>query len=197
VVSVEQLFTHPGQACSARPSESRVVKLLARPPLRRNAICASACLTRLPGSPVDSALSVPEEESRVNEDQEALDFEPRVLPGAGGGIKGSINGGQVNASPRGFAAPHGPHSCSRCSAVWTGARTAHCSACHSTFATDGLFDAHRSIAGCSGTCRDPGTLTYRAGQRAGERVMFWRDGLWWEREMTDGERVAAFSERAP
>jgi len=30
-------------------------------------------------------------------------------------------------------------------------------------------------AGDYGTCRDPATLIYRAGQRAGERVMFWRD----------------------
>jgi hypothetical protein len=76
------------------------------------------------------------------------------------------------------------------------ARTAHCSACHSTFATDGLFDAHRSIAGCYGTCRDPTTLGYRAGRRAGERVMLWRDGLWRAPEMTDEEKVAAFGERA-
>ncbi|HEX5345953.1 MAG TPA: hypothetical protein VFW64_02455 [Pseudonocardiaceae bacterium] len=133
----------------------------------------------------------------MNVDQEPLDFEPWALPGAGGGIKGSTNGrGQVNASPRGFAAPHGPHSCSGCSAVWTGARTAHCSACHSTFATESLFDAHRSIAGCYGTCRDPATLTYRAGQRAGEQVMFWRDGLWRAPEMTDEEKVAMVGVRA-
>jgi hypothetical protein len=53
--------------------------------------------------------------------------------------------------------------------------------------TVGLFDAHRLLAGCCGSCRDPATLTYRAGQRAGERVMFWRDGLWWAPEMTGDE----------
>ncbi|MDT7717994.1 MAG: hypothetical protein QOH09_3986 [Pseudonocardiales bacterium] len=132
----------------------------------------------------------------MNVDQEPLDFEPWALPSAGGGIKGSTNGGQVNATPRGFAAPHGPHSCSGCGAVWTGARAAHCSACHSTFATDGLFDAHRSIAGSCGSCRDPATLTYRAGQRAGEQVMFWRDGLWRASEITDEKKAAAVGVRA-
>ncbi len=65
-----------------------------------------------------------------------------------------------------------------------------------TFATVGLFDAHRWIAGNYGSCRDPTTLTYRAGQRAGERVMFWRDGLWWAPEITGEGKVAAFGERA-
>ena len=131
----------------------------------------------------------------MNVDQEPLEFEPWALPGAGGG-RGSANGGAAHAGPRGFAAPHGPHSCSGCGAIWTGARTAHCSACHLTFVTVGLFDAHRSMAGNYGSCRDPATLTYRAGQRAGERVMFWRDGLWWAPEMTGEEELAAFGERA-
>ncbi len=126
----------------------------------------------------------------MNLDQESLDFEPWALTGAGGARR-SANGGQANVGRRGFAASHGPHSCCGCTAVWTGASTAHCSACHSTFATVGLFDAHRSIAGDCGTCRDPATLTYRAGQRAGERVMFWRDGLWWAPEMTFHEPVVA------
>lgn len=47
-----------------------------------------------------------------------------------------------------------------------------------------------------GTCRDPATLTYRAGQRAGEQVMFWRDGLWRAPEMTDEEKVAMVGVRA-
>ena len=115
-------------------------------------------------------------------DQEALDFSPWALPGAGGRV-GSANGGHAHTRRRGFAAPHGPHSCNGCAAVWTGAGTAHCCACHSTFATVGLFDAHRSIAGNCGTCRDPATLIYQAGQRAGQRVMFWREGLWWTPEV--------------
>ncbi|MGH3784813.1 MAG: hypothetical protein ACRDRO_30425 [Pseudonocardiaceae bacterium] len=116
-------------------------------------------------------------------EQEPLDFEPWALPGAESGVRGSTNDG---AGPRGFAAPHGPHSCSGCSEVWTGARAAHCFACHSTFVSVDLFDAHRSIAGDYGTCRDPATLTYRAGQRAGERVMFCRDGLWRAPEHSTG-----------
>jgi hypothetical protein len=124
-------------------------------------------------------------EGRSDHSQEPLDFEPWALPGAGGGRE-SANGDTAHARPRGFAAPHGPHSCSGCCAVWTGARTAHCCACHGTFVTVGLFDAHRSIVGDYGRCRDPATLTCRAGRRAGERMMFWRDGLWWAPEMTDG-----------
>jgi hypothetical protein len=122
----------------------------------------------------------------VTVDQETLDFEPWALPS--GGVSGCANGDTAHAGSRGFAAPHGPHSCSECSAVWTGARTAHCCACHGTFVTVGLFDAHRSIAGPHGSCRDPATLTYRAGRRAGERVMCWRDGLWWAAQMTDEEK---------
>lgn len=122
-------------------------------------------------------------------DQQALDFEPWALPGAGG-VGRSANGGQAKASRRGVAALHGPHSCGGCCALWTGSNTAHCPACHSTFATVGLFDAHRSITGDSGTCRDPATLVYRAGQRAGERVMSWRDGLWQSPEITFPEPVA-------
>jgi len=80
-----------------------------------------------------------------------------------------------------------------------------------TFATIGLFAHHwitgsldhwiagsldHWIAGDYGSCRDPATLIYRTAQRAGERVMFWRDGLWWAPEMTGEEKVAAFGERA-
>ena len=54
----------------------------------------------------------------------------------------------------------------------------------------------RDRAGDYGACRDPATLTYRAGQRAGEWAMFRRDGLWWAPEMTDEEKVAAAGERA-
>jgi hypothetical protein len=118
----------------------------------------------------------------MNVDQESLDFEPWALPGTGS--RESANGDATHAGPRNFTAPHGPHSCSGCNAVWTGARTAHCCACHLTFVRVGLFDAHRSIAGDYGSCRDPATLTYRTGQRAGERIMFWRDGMWWEPAMT-------------
>lgn len=126
----------------------------------------------------------------MNVDQQSLDFEPSALPRAAG-VGRSVNGGQAKTSRRGFDALHGPHSCGGCGGVWMGGNTAHCSACHSTFATVGLFDAHRSIAGNCGTCRDPVTLIYRTGQHAGERVMHWREGLWQLPEMTSPEPVAA------
>jgi hypothetical protein len=112
---------------------------------------ASACLTRVLGSPADSALRFVRGGVGVNVDQQSLDIQPSALPGAGS----SANGGPAKARRRGFAALHGPHSCGGCSAVWTGDHAAHCSACHSTFATVGLFDAHRSIAGDRGSCRNP------------------------------------------
>ncbi|MGH3766030.1 MAG: hypothetical protein ACRDS0_29990 [Pseudonocardiaceae bacterium] len=113
----------------------------------------------------------------MNVDQATLDFELCALPGAGA-VRGSANGRQARAGRRGVAPSHGPYSCSGCTALWIGDCTAHCAACHSSFSTVGLFDAHRSLAGDAGTCRGPATLIHRAGERAGERVMFWRDGLW-------------------
>jgi len=64
----------------------------------------------------------------VNVDQEPLDFEPWALPGAGGGVRGSVNGGAAHAGLGGFAAPHGPHSCSGVQRRVDGAPAPHCSA---------------------------------------------------------------------
>lgn len=127
--------------------------------------------------------------------QEPLDFEPQVLPDRSGGVRGSTKSAGSNAGSRGYAAPYGPHCCSACCAVWTGARAAHCSACHRSFASVGLFDAHRSIAGEHGVCRDPVSLTVQSGQRASEPVMVFRDGMWRSPEMSDEEKAAAFRER--
>lgn len=68
-------------------------------------------------------------------------------------------------------------SCSGCSTVWTAAGAAHCSGpgCHRTFSSVGLFDKHRSQYGEHGRCLDPETITHA---RTGERLMFFRAGMW-------------------
>lgn len=75
--------------------------------------------------------------------------------------------------------------CTRCGAAWAGASPAHCCACHRTFSAVGLFDAHSSSDGVHGTCRNPAGLTVQSGPRAGEPVMFFRDGLWSGPQMSD------------
>jgi hypothetical protein len=40
------------------------------------------------------------------------------------------------------------HGCARCTNRWDGLRTAHCSACHETFTTPGVFDKHRRDSNC-------------------------------------------------
>jgi hypothetical protein len=101
-----------------------------------------------------------------------------------------------NTGTRSYAAPHGPHTCSGCPAVWTGSRAAHATCCHRTFASVSLFDAHRSIVGSHGTCKDPAALTFQSGPRAGARVMFYRDGIWRSPEMTDEQKAEAFGSRS-
>ncbi len=71
--------------------------------------------------------------------------------------------------------------CRKCGYTWSGLAMAHCSACCkpgqgelSTFSSVDLFDKHRSSAGDRGACRDPSTLR----NRAGEPVMFLRNGMW-------------------
>ena len=78
-------------------------------------------------------------------------------------------------------------SCSGCESRWTGTSRAHCAApgCHRTFSTPNLFDLHRSARGDRGTCLDPATVR----NRHGERLLFFRDGLWRGPEMTDVERA--------
>lgn len=83
------------------------------------------------------------------------------------------------------------YSCGRCPATWTGQSRAHCSGCHRTFSSVGTFDAHRSAAGGRGECLDPASVT----NRAGEQVLFERDGIWSGPEMTD-EAKARFGRDA-
>lgn len=45
-----------------------------------------------------------------------------------------------------------------CGQRWTGARTAHCGACHQTFGGVNAFDQHRSTAGRLGSCTAPEAL---------------------------------------
>jgi hypothetical protein len=40
------------------------------------------------------------------------------------------------------------YGCARCESRWDGLRTAHCSACHETFTTPGVFDKHRRDGNC-------------------------------------------------
>ncbi|MGH3631247.1 MAG: hypothetical protein ACRDRL_27865 [Sciscionella sp.] len=49
-------------------------------------------------------------------------------------------------------------TCGRCAAAWTGISRAHCGACHRTFASVSLFDAHRHPHGEHGGCVDPASL---------------------------------------
>lgn len=90
--------------------------------------------------------------------------------------------------------------CGGCGATWYGSRACHCAApgCHRTFATVGLFDAHRSTRGGEhGSCLDPETLVIQTGPRAGDRTAFLRDGMWRGPEMTEAQKLARFGERSP
>jgi hypothetical protein len=40
------------------------------------------------------------------------------------------------------------HGCARCTSRWAGLNTAHCTACHETFTTPGIFDKHRRGSKC-------------------------------------------------
>lgn len=81
--------------------------------------------------------------------------------------------------------PSTVHRCGGCGASWTPLGAAHCSACHATFSTSRLFDLHRVAKGERGTCLDPDTVTNRNGQR----LLFWRDGMWRGPELTDEQRA--------
>lgn len=78
-------------------------------------------------------------------------------------------------------------TCGGCAVEWSGLAVAHCGACHRTFASVRLFDIHRSPVGKHGSCRNPERVT----DRDGKRVLFWRDGLWRGRPMTEGEKTNA------
>jgi len=86
-------------------------------------------------------------------------------------------------------------TCGGCTATWTALGTAHCGACHRSFSTVGLFDAHRSQYGERGRCLDPATLTVRRGPHAGQPIMVLRDGIWSRPEMTEAEKLARFGTR--
>jgi len=62
------------------------------------------------------------------------------------------------------------HTCSACPATWTGLATAHCGACHRTFARVSGFDLHRARGACTG----PATMR----RRDGRPVLVDRDGVW-------------------
>lgn len=79
-----------------------------------------------------------------------------------------------------------------CGERWSGVAAAHCAGCHRTFSAPGLFDKHRSARGEHGTCLDPAEVRQ---VRTGERVMFFRDGMWRGPEMTD-EQLAAMGRQA-
>lgn len=82
-------------------------------------------------------------------------------------------------------------TCARCDARWGGLVVAHCGSCHRTFSTARLFDLHRHARGELGGCLEPATVT----SRSGERIMFFRDGMWRNPEMPAErrERVAALA----
>ncbi|MGH3673766.1 MAG: hypothetical protein ACRDSH_24565 [Pseudonocardiaceae bacterium] len=110
--------------------------------------------------------------------QRSLDYEPQVLGRAAPGQGGAMHGGTAVAGTRGYAASHGPHSCSGCEARWTGSQAAHCAACHRTFSGPALFDAHRVLTGTHGACRDPGSLTAGPRPDTGEHIAVFREGMW-------------------
>lgn len=62
--------------------------------------------------------------------------------------------------------------CSGCATRWSGHTPAHCSACHRTFASVRLFDAHRS----NDTCRAPESLKFSGGTR--QRMVLDDRGVW-------------------
>lgn len=82
--------------------------------------------------------------------------------------------------------PHEPRwiTC-RCGAKWTALNAAHCGSCHQTFSGSSLFDLHRSVAGPHGTCRGPSGIT----NNRGERVMFYRNGMWRGPELTEDQKA--------
>lgn len=75
-----------------------------------------------------------------------------------------------------------------CATRWTALTAAHCSGCHRTFSGVSNFDLHRTVAGPHGTCRAPAEIT----NKAGERVLFFRGGMWRSPEMTDEDKAARF-----
>lgn len=119
---------------------------------------------------------------------QAPDLAAQAQPPSPEAVRPSCDDGEPATAPR---KPVAPHTCNGCDVTWTGHRIAHGACCHRTFASVGLFDKHRSMAGDHGTCHHPASVT----TTSGERVMFLRDGMWKAPEMTDEEKTAAFGNR--
>lgn len=76
-------------------------------------------------------------------------------------------------------------TCNGCEHTWTAITAAHCSGCHTApFSGVGLFDLHRSQYGERGHCIDPAEVR----NRAGYRVMAFRDGMWRGPEASDEDK---------
>ena len=87
------------------------------------------------------------------------------------------------------------NTCAGCRATWTGLSLCHCGGCHQTFGGAALFDAHRTQHGEFGTCRRPADMVMTSGVRAGEPVMFLREGVWRGPEMSDEDKLTRFGRR--
>lgn len=100
---------------------------------------------------------------------------------------------EIPQRPRGNDKPErrapAPNTCGGCDATWTASLAAHCGCCHRTFASVGLFDHHRSAQGEHGTCLDPESIRHG---KTGERLMFYRNGMWRGPEMTEEAKAKAF-----
>lgn len=62
-------------------------------------------------------------------------------------------------------------------------------ACHRTFASVTLFDLHRAITDNDGRCIKPSDVVCKGGPDEGQRLIFFRDGMWRARELTPIERA--------
>lgn len=82
--------------------------------------------------------------------------------------------------------------CSGCKVTWTATTAAHCSECHNLFSAVSLFDKHRHARGERGGCLDPATVT----SREGERLMFYREGMWRGPALTEEQQLRMFGRRA-
>jgi len=66
--------------------------------------------------------------------------------------------------------------CRTCHRSWSrNGRTAHCATCHEHFTTPGNFDTHLAPVNAVPCCRDPRTLTTKAGE---PKLRQRDDGMW-------------------